>query len=147
MAATPEGGPSVSTPEAVATRLGRSLTTDEITQATALLGDVRILIEARIPDLEDRLADETLDPAKLAMVEANSVARLIRNPQGYTGETDGDYTYQVNWKLATGELTITDQEWALLGFSSSVWTVAVRPRTPFERRRALPDVHPFHYGG
>lgn len=117
----------------VATRLGRTLTTDEIAQTNVLLEDAEIMIKARIPDLETRITDGKLAEEIVILVEASAVARLVRNPDGYIGETDGNYSYQLNWRLNTGELTITDKEWALLGVSAGVFAFDVRPLTPFER--------------
>ena len=94
-----------------------------------LLDDVEILIKAKIPDLDEKADDENY-LAVVVMVEASAVARLVRNPEGYTSETDGDYTYQVNYRLATGSLEITDKEWALLGVSSGVFMINASPRMP-----------------
>ncbi|WP_225593595.1 Gp19/Gp15/Gp42 family protein [Mycolicibacterium fortuitum] len=102
----------------------------------------------RIPDLDTRAADPAY-LAKVIRVEASAVARLVRNPDGYIAETDGNYSYQLNWRLNTGALEITDAEWALLGASSGVGVVDVRPRTPFERAAAAAGAltaHPFMYG-
>lgn len=132
----------------VAARLGRTLTTDETTQVAALLGDAEIEIRTRIPDLDTRAEDPDY-LAKLVMVEASAVARLVRNPDGHIAETDGNYSYQLNWRLNTGALEITAREWQLLGVSSGVSALDVRPRTPFERAWAAAEaagVHPFMLG-
>lgn len=135
-------------PTDVAARLGRSLTTDETAQVTALLGDAEILLKDRIPDLDTRAED--LDYLqRVILVEASSVTRLVRNPEGYTAEGDGNYSYQINWRLSTGQLEISDREWKLLGFSPAVGVLDVRARTPFERAQAAADaagVHPFMLG-
>lgn len=132
----------------VSARLGRPLTADETTQVAALLGDAEIDIRERIPDLDTRAEDEDY-LAKVIRVEASAVARLVRNPDGHIGETDGNYSYQLNWRLNTGQLEITDQEWKLLGVSHNVSTIDVRARTPFERAQAAAEaagVHPFMLG-
>ncbi|MGV0811751.1 Gp19/Gp15/Gp42 family protein [Mycolicibacterium boenickei] len=136
-------------PSDVSARLGRPLTTDETAQVAALLGDAEIEIATRIPDLDARAED--LDYlAKLVMVEASAVARLVRNPDGYISEGDGNYSYQVNWRLSTGQLQITDKEWRLLVVSPGAFAVDVRPQTPFERAQAAIEaaggVHPFALG-
>lgn len=130
----------------VSARLGRTLTDDEAAQVAALLGDVEIDIKQRIPDLDDRAED--LDYlARVIRVEASAVARLVRNPDGYTAEGDGNYNYQINWRLSTGQLEITEKEWQLLGVSSGVSTFDVRAKTPFERAAdATGGVHPFMLG-
>lgn len=135
-------------PSDVSARLGRPLTTDETTQVAALLGDAEILIKSRIPDLDDKVAAGSPTESTVIMVEASAVARLVRNPDGYTAEGDGSYSYQINWRLSTGQLEISDREWSLLGYSAGVFAVDVRPRTPFERAAAeVPaGVHPFMLG-
>jgi hypothetical protein len=116
----------------VQARLGRPLTTDETTQVTTLLADAEILIKAKISDLAEKAENEDY-LAVVKMVEASAVARLLRNPEGYTGETDGNYTYQVNYRLATGALEITDKEWSLLGVSSGMFMIVPRVQMPFCR--------------
>jgi hypothetical protein len=116
----------------VQSRLGRPLTADEQPQVETLLEDAEIEIKERIPDLDTKATDEDF-LRKVVKVEASAVVRLIRNPDGYTSETDGDYTYQINYRLASGELTITPKEWSLLGLSSGAYAINVTPRTPFQR--------------
>lgn len=140
---------SYASPSDVSDRLGRPLSTDEASQVEALLSDAEILIKSKIPDLDDKVTTEEIAEAVVVMVTANAVVRLIRNPAGYTSETDGEYSYQINWRLASGSLMITDAEWSLLGASSGAFTIDVRPRTWFERHYdgAPQGVHPFFWGG
>lgn len=123
---------SYASPSDVSDRLGRPLSTDEATQVAALLGDVEVLIKSRIPDLDDQVDAEDISEALVVMIEANSVVRLLRNPNGYTSETDGEYSYQINWRLASGSLSITDDEWALLGVKSGIFMIHPKVNTPFE---------------
>lgn len=133
----------------VAARLGRPLTEDEQTQVSTFLEDAEIEIRSRIPDLNARAEDPGY-LQKVVRVEASAVTRLIRNPDGYIGETDGNYSYQLNWRLSTGAIEITPGEWRLLGISGGASVLDVRPLTPFERVRAASDlvggVHPFLLG-
>lgn len=122
------------TSDDVKARLGRPLTVDEATQVATLLDDSELEIRGRIPDLDTQAEDEDY-LKKVIKVEASAVARLIRNPDGYTSETDGDYTYQINYRLASGELTISAKEWALLGLSSGAFVLNVTPRRPLSQWR------------
>lgn len=115
----------------VSNRLGRELSTDEATLVNTRLNDAELLIKARIPDLDDLIDDETIDVELVKMIEANAVVRLVRNPNAYTGETDGNYSYQINWKTATGELSILDNEWALLGISNGLFLIEPKLPTPW----------------
>lgn len=126
-------------PSDVQSRLGRPLTEDETSQVQTLLADAEILIRARVPDLDDQVeaSDDFFDIVKY--VEASAVVRLIRNPNGYTSETDGDYTYQINFRLASGSLEITDREWSLLGVGSGMFLINMKVPTPLEGGRYITD--------
>ncbi|QFG12953.1 head-to-tail adaptor [Mycobacterium phage Paphu] len=124
-------------PSDVVARLGRPLTDDEETQVETFLEDAEIEIRSRIPDLDDKAEDEDY-LKRVIKVEASAVTRLIRNPDGYIGETDGNYSYQLNWRLNTGAIEITDKEWAQLGLSKNVGVLNVRPKTPLERSGEYP---------
>lgn len=111
-------------PSDVSGRLGRSLDASESTMVATRLADAERLLKARIPDLDQKIADGDVSIDLIKMIEANAVVRLVRNPNAYTGETDGNYSYQINWKTATGELEILDNEWALLGISQAMFVIA-----------------------
>ena len=108
----------------VEARLGRQLTPEEETVVTVRLNDVETMIRARIPNLDELIADGDLDVDIVIMVEAEAVLRLIRNPEGYMSEVDGNYSYQRNQRVASGALEILDLEWALLGLTSSVFVIS-----------------------
>ncbi|SHX54882.1 Phage protein Gp19/Gp15/Gp42 [Mycobacteroides abscessus subsp. abscessus] len=125
------------TPADVSGRLGRELSTDEATMVATRLNDAELIIKSRIPDLDDQIDDDKIDVDLVKMIEANAVVRLVRNPNAYTGETDGNYSYQINWKTATGELEILDNEWALLGISQAMFVIA--PNIPDITRCGEPE--------
>jgi hypothetical protein len=129
----------------VQARLGRPLTVDEGLQADAFLEDAEILIKARIPDLDDKVADGDIAEASVIMVESNAVVRLLRNPDGFIGESDGNYSYQKNGKLATGALEILEHEWSLLGCGSGVFLINLKVKTPFEYATYTPADPQFYY--
>jgi len=107
----------------VEARLGRSLDTSEQTIVNTRLNDVELLIRNKIPDLDTKISAGTIDVEALIMIESESVLRLVRNPDGYTAETDGNYSYQISVKVASGRLDILPEEWALLGFRSGAFTI------------------------
>lgn len=108
------------------------------------LEDAERLIKSRIPDLDQKITDGDIAVDLVKMIEANAVVRLVRNPNAYTGETDGNYSYQINWKTATGELEILDNEWALLGISQAVYVIA--PMLPPWLTQPI-DYDPIFQGG
>lgn len=87
--------------------------------------DTTALIETRLEDVErmlnrrvDLAAGITLGTfleADVIQIEADAVLRLVRNPDGYLSETDGNYTYMLRQDLSSGKLEITDEEWEILG--------------------------------
>jgi hypothetical protein len=93
------------------------------TEITALINrrleQVERMLKRRIPDLDAKVLADAVFEADVIDIEADAVLRLVRNPDGYMSETDGDYTYMLRSDLASGELTITPQEWEILGVRES----------------------------
>lgn len=119
----------------VQARMGRPLTAEERQLATTLLDDVEAMLKARIPDLDERAAADPNYRTLVVMVESNAVTRVLKNPEGYRQETEGNYSYSLNVAAAAGYLLILDSEWALLGAARGAWTI-----TPVVRsRRCHPD--------
>lgn len=108
--------PTFATAADVAVRLGREATTEETLLIEARLGDVERKIRRRIKDLDDRISAGTTDVEDVKQVEADAVVRLVRNPEGYLQETDGNYSYMLSREMASGKLEILDEEWAALGW-------------------------------
>lgn len=107
----------------VEARLGRSLESGEQEIVETRLNDIELLIRHKIPDLDARIADGTISQDLLVMVEADTVLRLIKNVDGFRSETDGNYSYQIDERVASGRLDILAHEWALLGITSGVFTI------------------------
>src|SRR5690606_19629763 len=103
------------TPEDVALRLGRELDDDEGNLVAERLDDVEEMIRLRIPDLDDKVVEGSLRERLLVFIECEAVLRLIRNPEGFTAETDGSYSYEISAQAASGRLEIRPEEWAMLG--------------------------------
>ncbi|GAB3209800.1 hypothetical protein GCM10027294_25640 [Marinactinospora endophytica] len=118
----------------VQARMGRPLTAEERQLAATLLDDVEAMLRARIADLDGRAADPNYR-SLVVMVESNAVTRVLKNPDGYRQESEGNYSYSLNTAAAAGYLLVLDSEWALLGVSRGAWTI-----TPVVRsRRRHPD--------
>jgi hypothetical protein len=114
---------SYATPEDVEARLGRELEASEAQIVNTRLNDVELMIRYRIPDLDTKVATGVIDPQVIIMVECDAILRLIRNPDGYTAETDGNYSYQISSQVASGKLDIFGNEWALLGVRNGAFTI------------------------
>ena len=48
-------------------------------------------------------------------MESDVVLCLVRNPEGYVSETDGDDTYTLRQDLASGKLELLPEDWETLG--------------------------------
>lgn len=108
--------PTIATAADVAGRWGKELTTEETALVVLRLGDVERRIRRRMKDLDDRITAGTTDVEDVKQVESDAVLRLVRNPDGYLSETDGNYTYMLSAENARGKLEILPEEWALLGW-------------------------------
>lgn len=100
----------------VSVRWGRTLTTEETALVVKRLEDAERLILKRIPNLAAQITAGTINVEDVKQVEAEAVLRLVRNPDGYISETDGDYTYQLSQSSTAGKLRIEPDEWELLGW-------------------------------
>lgn len=98
--------------------VGRNLDDEESAVVATRLDDAEELIRDRIPDLDHRIASGEIRERLLVMTEAEAVLRLIRNPDGYSQETDGNYSYSLSAAVASGRLEITQEEWSRLGVRS-----------------------------
>lgn len=121
---------AIATVEDVRKRFDRDLTDEEERLAQTLLDDAETKIRRRIRNLTQRAAADPDFRAAVIMVEANAVLRVLRNPEGYRQEAEGNYSYSLNAAVASGHLFIMDSEWADLGVGRGAFTVAPKIRRP-----------------
>ncbi|HVV11581.1 Gp19/Gp15/Gp42 family protein [Amycolatopsis sp.] len=119
------------TAQDVANRFIRPLDTDEQRVVTTRLDDAERMLRRRVPDLADQIAAGTIDQGDVVMIEADMVLRLIRNPDGYKTETDGNYSYTISAEVASGRLQVLADEWALLGVSGGAFVIAPQFELPW----------------
>lgn len=88
--------PALATPQELERRLGRTLeATFEIPRVEALLDDVSALVRDEAgTDWVDADGVLIAIPASIRSVVLRSVERAVRNPQAFSAESDGDYSYQ-----------------------------------------------------
>ncbi|WP_280429728.1 Gp19/Gp15/Gp42 family protein [Nocardia brasiliensis] len=111
--------PGLATPDDVQKWMGRPLSEAERNLSAVLVDGVARKILARIPNLADLLAKGRRDPETVVMVQALSVCRVLRNPDGYRTESAGTFSYTVDSRVAAGFLTILPDEWRDLGVDIS----------------------------
>lgn len=109
----------------VTARWARTPTDEETALIEVRLEDVERLIKRRIPDLDDRVDAGSVLEEDVIQVEAEAVLRLVRNPEGYLSESDGNYTYMLRQDISTGRLEIFPEEWEILGVVRKRWAVLV----------------------
>lgn len=95
--------------------LWRVLTDDESGLVEGLLRYASAIARSRVPSIDARIDDGTLDPQVVADVVASMVIRAMRNPTGVTAETIGPVSYSVSARVAAGYLYLDDGELSLLG--------------------------------
>lgn len=106
---------AIATAQDVENRWVRDLSEEENTLVNTRLEDAERLIRRKITDLDAQITAGTILEDDVKMVEADAVLRLLRNPEGFTQETDGSYTYMLSQQLASGKLEILPEEWEALG--------------------------------
>lgn len=111
----------------VAIRWARTPSEEESALIEVRLNDVERMIRRRVPTLDDLVTAGTVDPDDVVQVESDAVLRLVRNPDGYLSESDGNYTYMLRSDLASGKLEVLPEEWELLGVVRSRMAV-IAPR-------------------
>ena len=94
--------------------LWRALVGDEIVQVDGLLRYASTIVRSRVPSVDVRIDDGTLDPQIVADVVASMVIRALRNPTGVSQESIGPVSFSVSTLVAAGYLFLSDDEAALL---------------------------------
>ena len=124
---------SLATPNDVAIRLGRQLSEAEMGQIVALLSDAETVLAFRIPELLEKAETDPLFFDLVVMVESRMLARVLRNPEGYTQESDGNYSYSIDSRVGSGVLSVFPDEWALLGLQTGAFILEPALSTPITR--------------
>jgi hypothetical protein len=109
---------ALATKEDVAARLGRELDDAAlILLVETRLNDAERMLKRRITDLLDKALADADYEAEVIRVESDMVLRLVRNPDGYSQESDGNYSYAIYQRVASGVLEVLDEEWEALGLT------------------------------
>lgn len=105
---------SLSTVEAVETRMMRPLSSVEQAAATSLIEELSGLVRLRVPDAPTRAVTDLAWAAVVAGRIASAVARVIRNPDGLVEETVGGETSRWAAASAGGSLYLSAEDWAVI---------------------------------
>jgi len=74
------------------------------------LNDVVAFIQQRFPSVEGRLASGTLLVRNYERVVCDAVLRIVRNPEGYSSESEAGYSYGLRAAVASGNLWLTQDD-------------------------------------
>ena len=113
--------------EDVEVRFFRDLTEEERPLVESRLADAENKIRMKIPNLDELIIRNPALADTVVRVCSDAVIRLVRNPEGYVQETDGNYTYMLSHSSADGRLTILPEEWADLGVRKKIQTFLALP--------------------
>lgn len=119
---------ALATVEDVEARFYRPLEEDERRVVSARLEDAEMILRARIPDLLDKVAAGEISEDIVVMIEVDMVLRILKNPEGYSQETDGNYSYSISSRASSGVLEVLPSEWGLIGIGSGAFTIGPRIR-------------------
>lgn len=114
------------------------------------LGEAHRLLRSpsNAPGLDLRVTSGQLDRELVGDIIVRMVIRVLRNPEGYRTESDGDYSYGRESGSSSGEVTVTDKDLEDLGFSSTTTYATPGPgaelgrawrRDPYPRRHRGPS--------
>jgi len=111
--------PGYATSQDVQARLGEQLDADGLALADSLLADTLVLIRSRVGMFDEKVATGAISREAVVMVQCNAVIRVLRNPEGFRSEQEGDYLYSRDAVMASGQLRLLPDEWALVGVRKS----------------------------
>ena len=102
----------------------RPLSEQEQKYGSRLLDRAERLLTQRVTGLIKNAEQDERYRAVVADVEAEMVARVFRaGGTIYTRESEGDYSYSLNLKVASGLLDVLDEELVKLGTGGSWGTI------------------------
>lgn len=99
----------------------------------ALLDRAELLLLARVSDLADRVADGSTSASLVAVALSNMVVRHLNNPRGFQSEHAGEVGYSFGVGGGAGQLSVSDEDLALLGVEVGYMPRSIRVSVPADR--------------
>lgn len=93
----------------------RTLSAQEISVGSTLLGDAWTILNTEIPTLAARIDADIAFTNLVVQVECAMVLRVLNNPNGKLEEAVDDYSVRFDAAVSSGALYLTDVERDLLG--------------------------------
>lgn len=76
----------------------------------ALIRKAERRLLARVPSIPARIASAELEVAAVRDAVEDIVLRVIRNPNGYSSEQAGEFSYRIDRVVASGRIEITPED-------------------------------------
>jgi hypothetical protein len=76
-------------------------------------------LRSAAPGLDARVTSGVLDADLVKDVIVEMVLRVLRNPEGFAREQDGDYGYSRSERVGSGVLEVTDADLKALGYAGA----------------------------
>lgn len=92
----------------------KTVPAEQIANVNRQIGFASAIVRRAILDIDARIAAGTLDADLVSFVVASMVVRYLMNPAGKIQESIEDYSYTRDRSMATGALSLSDAELALL---------------------------------
>jgi hypothetical protein len=102
---------TLATVQDIELRLGRTLVDPELSRVVGLLEDATelVILEANKDWTDPDTGAYLPVPGTIRGVVVRAVDRAVRNPDGFSAESDGDYSYQ-RTQVQSGGVYLTDAE-------------------------------------
>lgn len=83
-----------------------------------------------IPSIPTRIASGELEREFVVDKVSDAVLRVVRGPEGFVSEGEGEYNYRLNQRVSSGDLWFPPEDLEQLGYVAPTET-ASRPKTVF----------------
>lgn len=101
-----------------------------------LLEEANVELENVVGDLARWIAENPKREARARVVLKRMVRRVLRNPDGYVGESDGNYSYtRAARDGMLGDVELTRKDRRTLGLSTAIKPGSIRVGLPMDSPR------------
>jgi hypothetical protein len=100
--------------EDVNARYEKPLGDDRRAWVEQVIADAERRLVSKRPNLPSNITAGKVDTADVRVAVVNAVLRVIRNPEGYQSETEGNYVYTIAKDVAGGKLYFEADDLALV---------------------------------
>lgn len=118
---------SVATVQDVAEWMGWPVDDPQLASVPRWLDATELRMKLRVPNFAARVAADADYKALVRDIECTAVERKLRNIDGFASESTDNVAVSFKADSASGNLKLTDEEWADLGVSQGVGSLRITP--------------------